>query len=235
MPAVTQDTPLAALYDEIRQWGYAAIASGRETPDPLLGTPDDQRFGITLTLRPAGEAGRAVVRRIQHFLDRLRAIEPEQYYYPPDTFHVSAFCFVAARQGYQPTPAQAAACAEIAARALEGLSPIRLDLRGVAASEGAVLVCDYEDGTLTRLRETLRAAMRKGPLPLDERFHARTFHLTCARFVRPLIRRDALLALLRESEQEPFGQLIPNDLQLVCHDWYDRRKTLLARIPLQGN
>lgn len=233
MDAVTPDT-LATLYDEIRQRGYAAIASGHETLDPLLGSPADLRFGITLTLRPEGETGRAAIRRIQHFLERLRAIEPEQYYYPPESLHVSAFCFVAARQGYQPDSAQVAACTEIATRALEGLSPIRLDLRGVAASEGAILVCGYEDGTLTRLRESLRAAMRQGPLPLDERFFARTFHLTCARFVRPLTRRDALLSLLRESEQEPFGHLVVTDLQLVCHDWYDRRKTLLARIPLQG-
>ena len=225
---------MATIYDEIRQRGYAAIAAGRETLDPLLGSAADLRFGITLTIRPEDEAGRAATQRIRRFQERMRAIEPEQYYYPPDTFHVSAFCFVAARQGYQPDAAQVAACAEIAARVLEGLPPIRLELRGVAASEGAVLVCGYEDGTLTRLRESLREAMRKGPLPLDERFFARTFHLTCARFIRPLSRRDALLSLLRASEQEPFGHLLATDLQLVCHDWYDRRKTVLSRFSLCG-
>lgn len=71
---------LTTLYNNINQQGMSAIRNHQEQLDSNLLNPDkDMRRGLTLTASLPAH----VSRNIMFCLQKLAAIEPNQYFYPP--------------------------------------------------------------------------------------------------------------------------------------------------------
>ena len=221
------------LYAEIDARGRAAIRAGAVQCDPWLRRPqgEDTRMALALLLRPAPAVQPALLRAEA----RLQAAAPAQYYYPAAQQHLTVLDLRAGRPGYVCTPAEAERYRAVLAPVCAGIQPFPLEFTGLAVSENAVLAKGYyAPGGLDALRAAVRAALRKSGLPLEERYETRSAHITAVRFARPLADPSALLAALDAERSRPFGRFVVHTVQLVCHDWYDARGTLLAELPLGG-
>ena len=66
------------------------IGSGDYQIDNPMDSPSDNRFGLTLLIRPNQQAKD----RIRNLLDNLKRIEPNQYYYPDSDIHITVLTII---------------------------------------------------------------------------------------------------------------------------------------------
>ena len=85
-------------YDRLWSATKGKIRAGDIEVDPILaaGRPDRRR-GLTLVTLPSPN----VRQRVAAFLERLREVEPDQYYYAPSEFHVTVLSLFTATIEYQ--------------------------------------------------------------------------------------------------------------------------------------
>lgn len=88
---------LTTLYNNINQQGMSAIRNHQEQLDSNLLNPDkDMRRGLTLTASLSAH----VSRNIMFCLQKLAAIEPNQYFYPPADLHITIIDLIAASSDF---------------------------------------------------------------------------------------------------------------------------------------
>lgn len=80
------------LYDD----SIKKIELGNYEIDNLIDSPSDKRFGVTLLIRPNIH----IKNKIQKFLDELRVIEPDQYYYPNSDIHLTVMSIISCYDGF---------------------------------------------------------------------------------------------------------------------------------------
>ncbi len=76
---------LANDYNILWEKSLTKFQAGEFEIDPFIDSPDDNRFGITLLLRPDDRTKQ----KIQQLLHELKKIEPEQNYYPSSDIHLT--------------------------------------------------------------------------------------------------------------------------------------------------
>lgn len=81
------------LYHESK----AKIAGGNYEIDELIDSKDDCRFGITLVIRP----DQSTKANIKHFLDEVKAIDPNQYYYQNSDLHITVISIISCYVGFE--------------------------------------------------------------------------------------------------------------------------------------
>lgn len=200
----------------------------------MLDKAGDARRGLTLLARPSP----AVADRLTAFLERLRALEPAQYYQPRGDMHhtvLSLFTatadpgpYLAHRQRYEAAVAEAAAAAP----------PFEIAVCGVTLSTGAVLAQGFPHGeALEDLRGRLRAALVARGLGagLDRRYRLVTAHTTIVRFAAPLHDPARFVAALADARATDFGVSRVDRLELVLSDWYHtaEREQAIRAYPLR--
>lgn len=235
---VTTTAPreLAARYDAM--WDEAAplVRAGGAALDPWLGRPAaDARRGVTLLARPAP----AVAAALAAFLERLRALEPAQYYQPASDLHYTVLSLFTATDDYAPYLAHLPAYRAAVAAAVADVPPFAIAVRGVTLSPGAVLAQGFPRGdALARVRDRLRAALAARGLggALDRRYRLETAHLTLVRFAAPLRDAAGFVGALAAARDADFGSSAVDGVELVLGDWYHTaaREQALARYPLRG-
>lgn len=222
---------LSALYSGIAERGFACMQNSGEFVDAWLGQPErDTRTGITLLIRVPEEAGERILR----VEDRLQKAEPGQYYYPAKDLHITVIDLLAARPGLVCPEELIGRYDATLTRILTGFGPFPISFRGIMASEGALMVKGYCGETLQDIRRSIRCGFRQEFLPLEERYETISAHVTFARFAKPINNREALSRVLKEDEALNLGDFPVKSLQLVQHNWYDSKKTVLAEYPLNG-
>ncbi|OON67424.1 2'-5' RNA ligase family protein [Hymenobacter sp. CRA2] len=203
--------------------------------DAPLDDPQDARRGLTLIARPDA----ALQAAVQELLAELRALEPEQYYYPLTDLHVTVLTPLSAVAGFRLEHVDAAAYSRVIATALARVPAFSIDFRGLTLSAEAVLLQGFPQGTaLSELRATLRAALMASGLPqtVDQRYVLQTAHTTVMRFRRPLREPGAFRQALERWRAQPFGAVPVYTLELVYNDWCHRRASVqpLAEFSLPG-
>jgi 2'-5' RNA ligase len=223
MPAATSPEPhgaLAARYEAVWEDAAPAVRAGRGIIDPCVTRKDaDSRRGLTLLARP----GASLARRLEDFLARLRAAEPEQYFQPAADLHLTVFSLFGTTAEHAPYLARLDDYRAAAAQALRGVPAFTVDVEGVTLSRGAVLAQGFpRDGTLEWVRDRLRAALAARGLDggLNQRYRLMTAHLTLVRFAAPLRRPDAFVQALAAARRRAFGEMEARELELVVGDWY---------------
>jgi 2'-5' RNA ligase len=224
---------LLARYDALWAEAAPAVRVGRVTLDEAVLRKDaDPRRGLTLLARPEP----TVVDRLTSFLERLRALEPGQYYQPAADLHHTVLSLFTATSEYEPFLAHLdlyrAAVEEVVAQSW----PFEIAVRGVTLSAGAVLAQGFPgDDTLDVLRERLRAALTARGLgaTLDQRYRLVTAHTTLVRFATPLRDAERFVDALAASRDTAFGASRITAVELVLSDWYhssDRERALGAYV-----
>ena len=213
------------------------VREGRVTIDPLLASREpDQRRCITLLARPAADLQRSVT----EFLNELRALDPEQYYYDPSELHVTVLSlFTATREHERYLERYAEYLAAVKA-ALAGGHAWAIEFTGVTLTREAIMIQGFPEGTgLNELREALRNELRARNLTegLDSRYILQTAHMTVVRFRTPLRNSAAYSGVLEQCRDRSFGRMEVRELSLVQNDWYLSQASvkLLERFQLSSN
>jgi 2'-5' RNA ligase len=180
---------------------------------------DDARRGVTLLARPSARVASSIVQ----FLDELRALEPEQYYHPRSDLHLTVLSLFTATVDHAPYLAHLDDYRAAVAESLDGLARFTVDTIGVTLTQGAVLAKGFpRDGTLTHVRERLRASLAERGLgaTVDGRYRLETAHTTLVRFTAPLRNPERFVDALAAARWRPFGTTVVDRLELTLADWY---------------
>lgn len=218
-----KEPALPALYDQLWENSFAHIQSKGFDHDPLIDSPLDKRFGITLLIRPSEE----VKDRVQHFLSRVKAVESAHYFYPNPDIHVTVMPIISCYEGFELAQINPREYIDLLKGSLQGLSRFSLEFRGVTASPSCIMVKGYPlDDTLEEIRNRLRQAFKDSALEqsLDKRYPLQTAHATVIRFKQPVLRQEEILAQLEAFRDFYFGKFEVKELELVFNDWYQREE-----------
>lgn len=222
------------LYQQLWADSCAALAAGDVEIDQYLAAPgSDRRRGMTLLLRPSA----AIRTQIAALLDRLRALEPDQYYYRADELHVTILSLILATEQFDQRQIPLALYQDLASELCASTSAFQLRFSGITASRAAVMIQGFAaHDQLNQLRDRIRARFRQAGIGagLDLRYHTVTAHSTAIRFCAPLRDPQRFAAALADARQEDFGTMCVERAELTLNDWYMSRDRveLLAACPL---
>ncbi|WP_231481145.1 hypothetical protein [Sediminibacter sp. Hel_I_10] len=81
---------LESHYKKLYNESISKISSDSYEIDELIDSKKDNRFGITLLIRPSIE----IKEKIQNFIKEIKKIEPNQYYYPNSDIHITVMSII---------------------------------------------------------------------------------------------------------------------------------------------
>lgn len=213
------------LYTKFSQ----AIKTGNYSLDCEINNPSDNRFGLTLLIRP----DETVKDRIKLFLEKLKAIDPAQYYYPDSDIHITVMSIISCYSGFDYTTVPIPKYIEIIQKSIFDLGEIKIAFKGVTASASAIIIQGFPSGeSLNNLRDKLRENFKKSTLEqsIDSRYTIAAAHSTVMRFQEKLQNPDQLIAVVEQYRDYDFGEFTVRNIEFVYNDWYQRENnTVLLR------
>ncbi len=220
---------LESLYEGIMNKGFTAMENQKEYVDNFIGDETDTRMGISLVIRPP----KVLKTEIMKIENELKELENNQYYYPENDYHITLLDIITGRQGYMYTSEQIDNSKKIIIQALENVSPFEINLNGVIASDGAIIVRGFYEEEMKTLRQKLRQAIIENHMKPDERYPTISSHITIARFKKQIEQRERLIEMLKKYQNYNFGTFKVYEIELIYHNWYDSKKEILERYSLK--
>ena len=214
---------LEALYDQLWLESLREIQGQSFAYDPLIDDAHDNRFGITLLIRP----DEAVISGIETFMDRIREIEPSHHFYPSSDIHITVMSIISCYKGFSLDRINKQDYIELIASCLEGIKPFDMRFEGITFSPSCVMIQGFpSNSTLDQLRDRLRAVFKNSPLEqsMDSRYPLETFHSTVIRFKEKVRKKEEILSLLENFRSFDFGVSPIKEMELVFNDWYQRER-----------
>lgn len=208
-------------YNKLYLESKAKIEVGNYDVDHLIDSHDDYRFGITLLTRP-DESTKA---NIQGFLNEVKAIEPNQYYYQNSDIHVTVMSIISCYSGFDLRKIEVQAYVKVIEQVLDKYKSFPIQFKGLTASPSCILLQGFfEADTLNEMRDQLRFSFKNSVLEqsLDQRYAIQTAHSTIIRFREELADKSAFLGILEKYKDFDFGTFEVKNLELVYNDWYQR-------------
>lgn len=205
------------LYTE----ALSKIKADNYETDHLINAVDDERFGITLLIRPDNNTKT----NIQHFLKEVQSIEPNQYYYPNSDIHITVMSIISCYVGFKLQSINIEDYVSAIKKNLENQKSFHIQLKGLTASPSCILLQGFfEEHTLNDIRDQLRVSFKSSALQqsLDQRYSIQTAHTTVIRFKEELVNKDAFLDLIEKYKDFDFGTFEVKNIELVYNDWYQR-------------
>jgi len=217
---MVDERPTAEIYDRLWAEALTHFEKGQVVVDPILrDKAADRRLGLSVIGRPALD----VCQRFAAFLDQLKQVAPEQYFYRASEYHLTVLSLFTATEEFGAHWADRATYRAAVDQALHNGHPFSVRYEGITASNSAVMIQGFAQGShLDRLRAALRDALRAFGLGagLDQRYAIETAHSTVLRFSSQPKDMPQLLALMEAHRAADFGVSTFNKLQLVKNDWY---------------
>lgn len=224
---------LKAHYANLYEKSIALIETDQYQIDNLIHSPTDFRRGLTLVIKPDEQIGK----QFQSLLTELKEIDPHQYYYPVDDFHITALSIITCYEGFKLADIVLNDYIETIQKSLANISPFSTNFEGITASPSCIMACGYFEGQqLPRLRDQLRTAFNATQLQktIDHRYTIQTAHVTAVRLQEKIKNRNAFVAKIKENRHQQFGKFTVKSLDLVYNDWYQKAEhvRLLHRFDL---
>ena len=110
--------------------------------------------------------------------------------------------------------------------------PFYAAFSGMIASDNAALVKGYYEYGLEELRQLLRKQFADNNLLLEERYKTIPSHITTIRIPDKLNNPSTFIKYIEKDNE--FGKMQVEGLELVFHNWYDSKKTILASMDLHS-
>ena len=214
---------LQQRYDLLREQSLETIKYQGFVHDSLLGSPLDNRFGITLLIRPS----RMVMDAIRQFTEKIKEIEPGHHFYPHSDIHVTVMPIISCYEGFGLEQISVQDYIALLEGCLQDLPRFDIHFRGVTFSPSCLMIQGFpSDNTLEEIRDRLRKAFKGSPLEqsLDKRYPLQTAHSTVVRFKHPVKRQSDILGQLEKFQDFDFGRSEVGELELVFNDWYQRKE-----------
>jgi len=213
---------LAEHYNKLYTEAVAKIAQDQYEIDHLIDSATDQRFGVTLVIRPDV----ATNHNIQQFLSKAKAIEPNQYYYQNTDIHITLMSIISCYDGFNLDDINVKDYIELIQQVLVRHKSFKILFKGLTASPSCILIQGFLTDTLNEIRNDLRAVFKNTNLQqsIDKRYAIQTAHSTIIRFRSELENREALINLVQKYRDYDFGTFDVENIELVYNDWYQREK-----------
>ncbi len=193
------------------------------TIDELIHSPNDNRFGITFLIRPPQE----VKNEIQKFLNELRAVEPNQYYYPNPDIHITIMSIISCYNGFDLNGIDISKYVDIIKKSIAETSEIEIQFKGLTASPSCIMVQGFmANDALNDIRDNLRFHFKNSDLEqsLDKRYAIQTAHATIVRISNKLVNKTPFLNTVEAFKNCNFGTFKVDQLELVFNDWYQKEQ-----------
>ncbi|SHH08675.1 mutarotase [Flavobacterium defluvii] len=217
---------LAEHYNQLYKTSSDTILNGNYDLDAKINSVSDSRFGIALLLRPSEK----IKTNIKQFLNELKAIEPNQYYYPDSDIHITVMSIISCYEGFSLEKIDIKDYIKIIQKSVKELREIKIDFKGVTASNSAIMIQGFpSDESLNDLRNKLRKNFKSSALEqsIDSRYSIATAHSTVIRFTEKLQNTKKLMDVVEQFRNYNFGEFTANKLELVFNDWYQRKKNTI--------
>ncbi|WP_394775003.1 mutarotase [Flavobacterium sp.] len=217
---------LTEHYNRLYKKSAKAISEGNYKLDSQINETSDSRFGITLLIRPNEKVKAA----IQLFLDELRAIEPQQYYYPDSDIHITVMSIISCYECFTVDKINIQEYIDIIQQSLVVLDKIKIEFKGITASPSAIMIQGFPtDESLNILRDKMRENFKNSTLEqsIDSRYSIATAHSTVLRFQEKLQNPEKLIEVIEQFRDYDFGEFTVGNLELVYNDWYQREENTI--------
>lgn len=210
-------------YNKLYQDAIQKIQSDAYDVDEQIDATTDNRFGITLLLRPDNN----VNEEIQKILTKIKSIEPKQYYYPSSDVHVTVMSIISCYNGFNLSQIQIEDYIKVIKKSLDEIKNFEIEFRGLTSSPSCLMVQGFiKDTTLNEIRNNLRNNFKDSSLEqsIDKRYAIQTAHSTIFRLKEKLNNKDQFLKTIEEYRDYNFGTFSVDTLELVFNDWYQRKE-----------
>lgn len=214
---------LEAHYEQLWVNAIQKFRSGEFKLDHKISDPADDRYGLTLLIRPTLE----IRLRISEMLRDLHPFAPDQYYYPVSDMHITALSIISCQPGFTLQQIDTSEYIQTIRSAVDQITPFQINFRGLTASPSALMICGYpENESLNKLRNLLRTSFEKTSLyhTIDKRYKLQTAHITALRFSNKLSDHENFVQKLQSIKDISFGIDTIQELELVVNDWYQRKE-----------
>ncbi|MBC7408918.1 MAG: mutarotase [Arcicella sp.] len=214
---------LKSHYNNLYKESIIKISSNNYEIDHLIDSNRDNRFGITLLIRPPLE----IKERIQKFLNEIKKIEPNQYYYPNSDIHVTVMSIISCYAGFDMTTIEVSKYIELTEKCLGQKKGLNIKFKGITVSPSGIMIQGFMDNNeLNNIRNILRKEFKNSDLEqsLDKRYSIQTAHSTIIRFKTELTQKQNFLQFLKKNIDYDFGTFKVDKFELVYNDWYQREK-----------
>ena len=208
-------------YNKLYTGSITKIEADNYEIDHLIDSNDDYRFGITLLIRP-NENTKV---NIQHFLDEVKLIEPDQYYYQNSDIHITVMSIISCYDGFDLEKINIQDYVRVIKHVIEKHKNFTIQFKGITASPSCILLQGFfESDALNEIRDQLRFSFKNSTLQqsLDQRYAIQTAHSTIIRFKEKLTNKNAFLAIVEKYRDFDFGNFKVEKMELVYNDWYQR-------------
>jgi len=213
---------LADHYDKLYQNSIDEIRNRGCKTDPLIKSPTDYRFGITLLIRPP----LPIKKRIEIFLKELKNIDNQQYYYPLSDIHITVMSIISCANGFELKNISIPDYIQIIEESIQDVGKFRIKFKGITASTSTIMIKGFYGEILNTLRNNLRINFQRSHLEqtIDKRYSIKTGHSTVVRFQNKLEQENNYLEALQKYKDFDFGEFEVNRVELVFNDWYQRKE-----------
>lgn len=214
---------LHSHYDKMWKKALDTFMAKQFEIDSRINSPEDDRYGMTLLARPSS----IVKSRIRQFLQEIRKIAPNQYFYPLTDIHLTILSIISCYSGFSIKDIKTSAYTEIIEQCVQDIPPIDIHFRGITASTSCIMIQGFPAlDQLENLRESLREQFKKSNLQhsIDKRYTIRTAHLTVIRFQKNLISPERFVSAITQYKNKDFGSCRITELELVGNNWYQQQE-----------
>lgn len=214
---------LSYYYDELYTSSIEKFEKDNYEIDALLNSPSDNRFGISLIIRPPEEIRNV----IQKFLNILEEAEPHQYYYPKSDFHITVMSIISCNSSFDLKNISVPEYVRIIRESLTGRGKFHILYKGITASDSGIMIQGFpSNDSLDLIRNSLRANFRKTDLEqsIDKRYTIKTAHSTVVRYTSKLQNKKEFIEKLSQYRNYHFGNFEAEKIELVRNDWYQRKR-----------
>ena len=223
-------------YNQLYKNSIAKIASDTYEIDPLINSDNDDRFGLSLIIRPS----LAVKNEIQKFLHEIQNIEPHQYYYPNSDIHITVISVISCYSGLKLSQIKVSEYIKLIENSLNNIQNLTIRLNGVTASPSCIMLQGFiNNTTLNDMRVALRKGFKSAPLEqsMDERYLIQTAHATVFRFKTELQQKKKFLEVVQKYRDYDFGTFDVDEIELVYNNWYHQERLVnkLHRFKIGNN
>ena len=187
--------------------------------DLLVNDSKDMRRGITVLSYFNDSVGA----KVSNFLEELKIIEPEQYYYPKNELHLTVLSIVSCISGFKLSNIDVEEYSSIFKDSVKEIGGFKVKYKGITVSPSCILIQGFPDNEqLSHLRNFLRTHFNKAKLQstIDSRYKISTAHTTAVRCTAPFKHCEAIMKVLSTYRDYDFGTLEVNSLELVFNNWY---------------
>ncbi|MBN2166601.1 MAG: mutarotase [Marinilabiliaceae bacterium] len=202
--------------------------------DKEIDSVDDNRYGITLVIRPS----KNIICELETVIDQINQIEPNQYFYPKSDIHITVMSIISCYNGFSLSNILVEDYVNVIADCLSGTSSFNIEFNGLTASPSCVMVKGFfKNDSLNVIRNKLRDGFGNSILQqsLDKRYQIQTAHSTIVRLSEKLKNKDLFISALKKYENFYFGNFDVDAIDLVYNDWYQRKENVRVLHKFQLN